>query len=81
MNIEQLTENNEGGLFDKFDEWRAKQSPEQLKEFYVRLDKINNSKREFLELQCKRMNKDAVGGKFVVVEKEENLYIEWREKI
>lgn len=68
-------------LFNEFDKWKAKQSEQQLKEFYVGLDKVNSSYREFLQLKCDNLNKNAVGEQYVVVEKEENLYIECRKEV
>lgn len=68
-------------LFNKFDKWKATQSEQKLKDFYAKLDKVNGSYREFLELKCDILNKDAVGGQYVVVEIEGHLYIEWREKL
>lgn len=44
-------------MLDKFDEWKSKQSEEELKKFYENLEQVNNSNDEWLILKCRQMNK------------------------
>ena len=82
MTLDKLKENEEGktNLLEAFDKFKATQTAEQMKKFYDDLEELN-SYRNFLQLQCDRMNKQVTGGKFVVVEREGHLSMEWREKV
>lgn len=40
-----------------FDEWKSKQSQEDIKQFYDNLEKVNNNEDDWLELKCRQMQR------------------------
>ena len=63
------------GLWEKFDEWKSKQSTEQLKRFYDNVEKITSSNNEWFEFRAKNMSrvlgcevytKEINGGKYII---------------